>query len=180
MIRFITSILLIFNTLVYSQQTKNHPIDIPFTLSPNGHIIIPATVNGVEGNFVFDTGAGINLMTQKFANKVTDLEETKHFYTGYRATGEQIVSDLWKSKILAIGDFDIKNESFAIFDFEFPLDGLISLTPFKDKQITIDFKNNLLRIESEESLKEMIKKENFEMPLQIVNDRDIKYNSPHS
>ncbi|MDT0676741.1 retropepsin-like aspartic protease [Autumnicola musiva] len=173
MTKLITYILILFTSLSYSQQIPKQ-VNIPFTQTPNGHIIIPATINGVEGSFIFDTGAGINLLTKKFADKITDLKETNHFYTGHRATGEEIKSDLWNSKYLEIGNFKIKNEIFAVYDLEFPLDGLISLTPFKDRQITIDFKNKILSIESEKSLNELITQKDFEMPLQISNDREIK------
>jgi hypothetical protein len=174
MTKIITSLLLLFTALTFSQSKTSEQINIPFTQTPNGHIIIPATINGVEGNFVFDTGAGINLLTKDFADKINDLEKTSHFYTGHRATGEEIKSDLWNSKSLEIGDYKITNETFAVYDLEFPLDGLISLTPFKEKQITIDFKNKVLSIESENSLDQLIKNKDFEMPIQIINDREIR------
>lgn len=174
MTKIITSIILLFTALTFSQSKTSEQINIPFTQTPNGHIIIPATINGIEGNFVFDTGAGINLLTKDFADKVNDLEKTSHFYTGHRATGEEIKSDLWNSKSLEIGDYKMTNETFAVYDLEFPLDGLISLTPFKEKQITIDFKNKVLSIESENSLDQLIKNKDFEMPIQIINDREIR------
>jgi hypothetical protein len=174
MTKIITSLLLLFTALTFSQSKTSEQINIPFTQTPNGHIIIPATINGVEGNFVFDTGAGINLLTKDFADKINDLEKTSHFYTGHRATGEEIKSDLWNSKSLEIGDYKITNETFAVYDLEFPLDGLISLTPFKEKQITIDFKNKVLSIESKNSLDQLIKNKDFEMPIQIINDREIR------
>jgi hypothetical protein len=174
MTKIITSLLLLFTALTFSQSKTSEQINIPFTQTPNGHIIIPATINGIEGNFAFDTGAGINLLTKDFADKINDLEKTSHFYTGHRATGEEIKSDLWNSKSLEIGDYKITNETFAVYDLEFPLDGLISLTPFKEKQITIDFKNKVLSIESENSLDQLIKNKDFEMPIQIINDREIR------
>lgn len=160
-------------TLIYSQKNTTEQIKIPFTLTNNGHIIIAAQVNGIEGQFIFDTGAGMNLLTKKFADKVVDLKKTHHFYTGHRATGEELKSDLWNSKTLKIGGFEINNEVFAVYDFDFPLDGLISLTPFKTNQITIDFEIKTLNIESAKSLKELIKNKDFEMPLLISNDKEI-------
>ena len=174
MTKITTCLLLLLTTLTFSQSKTQEQIKVSFTQTPNGHIIIPGTINGVEGNFVFDTGAGINLLTKDFVDKIEDLEKTNHFYTGHRATGEEIKSDLWNSKSLEIGDFKITNEIFAVYDLEFPLDGLISLTPFKDRQITIDFKNKTLSIESEEALNQLVADKDFEMPIQITNDRDIR------
>ncbi len=171
--KVLITLLILISTLAYSQEKITQQINIPFKLSPNGHIMIQAKVNGVEGNFIFDTGAGINLLTKKFADKVKDLEKTKHFYTGHRATGEALQTDLWKAKTLEIGSFKISNETVTVFDFDFPLDGLISLTPFKTTPITIDFKNKILSIESKKSMKERLSNHDFELPLQISNDRDV-------
>ncbi|MCX7548329.1 retropepsin-like aspartic protease [Xanthomarina sp. F1114] len=171
--RLITIFLFLITGLSFSQNKLNKQISIPFTLTNNGHIIILCEVNGVQGNFVFDTGAGMNLLTKKFADKVVDLEKTSHFTTGHRATGEEIQSDLWNSKTLKIADFTIHKQVFAVYDFEFPLDGLISLVPFKDKQITIDFENKMLNIESDKSLDDLIKNKDFEMPILIKNNKDI-------
>ena len=172
--KLITTILILFTILSHAQKKTTEKIEIPFTQTSNGHIIIPAKINGIEGNFIFDTGAGINLLTKKFADKVTDLEKTNHFYTGHRATGEEIQSDLWNSKSLEIGNFKVDNEIFAVYNIDFPLDGLISLTPFKDKPITIDFENKILSIETENSLSQLIAEKDFEMPIQINNDREIR------
>lgn len=159
--------------IAYAQQNESGPIDVPFTLTSDGHIIIPAMVNGVEGKFIFDTGAGINLLTQDFADKIKDLEQTNHFITGHRATGEEIQSDIWNSDALVIGGFKVNNAIFSVFDFDFPLDGLIALTPLIDQAVTIDFENNLLRIESEKTLVALTANKDFELPLQIYNDRGI-------
>lgn len=172
--KLITTILILFTILSHAQKKTTEKIEIPFTQTSNGHIIIPAKINGIEGNFIFDTGAGINLLTKKFADKVTDLEKTHHFYTGHRATGEEIQSDLWNSKSLEIGNFKVDKEIFAVYDIDFPFDGLISLTPFKDKPFTIDFENKILSIETEKSLSQLIAEKDFEMPIQINNDREIR------
>ncbi|MCG2431861.1 aspartyl protease family protein [Aequorivita xiaoshiensis] len=172
--KLFAALFILFTTLNYAQVKTDKKIEIPFTQTSNGHIIISASINGIQGSFIFDTGAGINLLTKKFADKVTDLEKTHHFYTGHRATGEEIQSDLWNSKNLKIGDFKINKEIFAVYDIDFPLDGLISLTPFKDKPITIDFENKILSIETERSMNQSMADKDFEMPIQINNDRDIR------
>ncbi len=173
MTKHLPFLMILISTLTYSQEKIDDQINIPFTLSENGYIIIPVTINGIEGNYIFDTGAGINLLFKKSAEKITDLEKTNHFYTGHRGTGEGLEIDLWKTNSLNIGDFKANDETFGVLDIEFPFDGLISLTMFKDKQITIDFGNKVLSIESEKSLEKLIANKDFEIPLQISNDRDI-------
>ncbi|WP_335964840.1 retropepsin-like aspartic protease [Galbibacter sp. PAP.153] len=174
--KLILILLILISPLTYAQEKPKSQIKIPFTLTQGGHIVISAEVNGIKGNFIFDTGAGINLLTKDFADKITDLEKTDHFYTGHRATGEELQVDLWKSKSLKVEDFKIDNETFAVYDIKFPLDGLISLTPLKNTPFTIDFENKTLNIESDTTLKEIKQQEDFEMPIEISNDREIEIN----
>lgn len=158
----------------YSVNQDGSVKRIPFSLTTDGHIVITAEVNGVSGNFIFDTGAGINLLTKSFADKVSDLEKTSHFYTGHRATGEQLQTDLWMSRFLGIRDYKIEKEYFAVYDLKFPLDGLISLTAFKNQPITIDFVNKFLKIETQKSLYKIRKHAEYQIPIQVTNDRDIR------
>lgn len=44
---------------------------IPFQLLPSGHILLKTTVEGKEGNFIFDTGGGINLFFNDFAQDLS-------------------------------------------------------------------------------------------------------------
>ncbi|MBC9795400.1 retropepsin-like aspartic protease [Sinomicrobium weinanense] len=171
--KVITPLMILLATLTYAQGKITEPVKVPFTQTSDGHIIIAAKVNGVEGKFIFDTGAGLNLLTKKFADKVKNLEKTHHFYTGHRATGEELHIDLWNSRALDVGSFTVKNEIFSVYDIDLPLDGLISLTPFKDYPVTIDFEHKVLSIESGKSLKELIRRKDFEMPVQVSNDREI-------
>ncbi len=172
--RYLISFIFLFLThLTFAQNLVEKSIEIPFKLTNNGHIIIKAQVNGVEGNFVFDTGAGMNLLTKNFADKVQGLEKTHHFHTGHRATGEAITSDLWQSENLKINNFKITKETFAVYDFNFPLDGLISLTPFKNQPITIDFENKILYIESPKSFKKRLQNKDYEMPIVLDSDKGL-------
>ena len=171
---FLLVTFLLFSIVFYAQHYTKEKIEIPFKLSPNGHIMIKASVNGIPGNFVFDTGAGMNLLTKDFADKIDNLEKTTHFYTGHRATGEAITSDLYQSEVLKIANFSIEDEQFAVYDIDFPLDGLISLTPLQQKTFTVNFEENKLVIESEESLRRRKENIKFEMPLEINNDRNVK------
>ena len=150
----------------FGQNKLAKTITIPFELLGSGHILITAKVNNVEGNFIFDTGAGLNLLTKKFADKVTNLKKTDGFYTGHRATGEEIVSDLWDSESLEIGGFSSKAQKFTTIDMEFPVDGLISLLPFKEIPFTIDYKNKVLVLETEKSMA-ALDKTGISLPIQI-------------
>src|SRR5699024_5308973 len=162
--RAATTLFILFVALTCIQEVAIAQIKIPFTQTEGGHIIISANVNGAEGKFIFDTGAGLNLLTKDFADKVSNLKNSHHFYTGHRATGEQLQLDLWNAKLLEVGNFKVRNDIFAVYDIDFPLAGLISLTPFKDRPITIDFANKLLIIETDKSLQQVLAERDYIMP----------------
>jgi len=155
----------------FGQNKTSKTITIPFELLGSGHILVTAKVNNIEGKFIFDTGAGLNLLTKKFADKVTNLKKTDGFYTGHRATGEAIVSDLWDSELLEIGSFSSKAQKFTTIDMEFPVDGLISLLPLKETPFTIDYKNKVLVIETEKSLTALAKT-GTSLPIQVSSNLD--------
>lgn len=173
MAKFIPFLIILLSTLTYSQEIITDQINIPFTISENGYIIIPVTINGIEGKYIFDTGAGLNVLFKQPFGKIKDLKETEHFFIGHRATGEELEINLWKTESVEISNFKVIDETFGVLDIDFPFDGLISLAMFKDKQITIDFGNKVLSIESEKSLEKLIANKDFEIPLQISNERDI-------
>ncbi|HEA30489.1 MAG TPA: hypothetical protein ENH91_10920 [Leeuwenhoekiella sp.] len=172
--RFIFLSFYLFLTFSGFAQNLDKPVEIPFNLTPNGHIVIKATVNNVEGDFIFDTGAGVHLLTAKFAEKVKNLKKTTHFHTGHRATGEALETDLWQAKSLDLGALHLENQMVAVYDIEFPLDGLISLTSFTKRAITIDFKQQQLIVETKNSMQERSRSAAFQMPLQITNVRDVE------
>lgn len=156
-------------TLLFLSITAFSQIKIPFTLTDGGHTLVKAKVNGVEGMFIFDTGAGLNMVTKKFADKVATLQKTDEFYTGHRATGEAIEADLWLTRSIEMAGFTLNDQLTSVIDIDFPIDGLISLLPFKDRAITIDYKNKELVIETKKSL-EGLTKTGKTVPIQISDD----------
>lgn len=157
---------------VAAAQVKiNTPVTLPMQVSDGGHLIIKATINGVEGNFIFDTGAGLNLLTKKFADKVAGLNKLDGSFTGHRATGEALDLDLWNVKSMKIGSLDYTEQLFSVLDLEFPLDGLISLLPFKYTPLTINYKTKSIVFESSKSLKSLAKS-GQSVPLQIADERE--------
>lgn len=163
---------ILMSTILHAQTKVSKPVSIPFTLTPQGHILIKANINGVTGNFIFDTGAGLNMLTKKFADKVSGLKKTDGFYTGHRATGEAIVTDVWMTDSIGIGSLNLSNQAISVFDIDFPIDGLISLTPFRSTPITIDYTKKLLIVESAVSTNQL-SKAGTSIPMQLLDDRGI-------
>lgn len=114
---------------------------IPFETNESGHIIIKAKINNVEGKFIFDTGAGLNAIFTKFSHKISN-EKTNNFFVGHRATGEELNVDLYNAADIKIGNKKFVHQQYAIVDLEFgDIDGIISLQPFRNTTVTIDYNN---------------------------------------
>ena len=144
---------------------------VPFDLTEQGHIVFKATVNRTEGTFILDTGAGINLLTTTFSRKVNCLESKNQAYKGYRATGDSLEVDLYKAKTFEIDTFFIYNELFSIYPADLFFDGLISLTPFKNSTLTIDFVKKILIIGPLKPI--CFYRKNELIKIQILNDHNI-------
>lgn len=131
---FTFSIFLVFISLSLKTSAQ-----IPFEINSNGHIIIKAKINDVEGKFIFDTGAGLNAVFTKFSNKIKN-EKTPNFFVGHRATGEELNVDLYNAKSMVVNNQKFNDQQYTIVDLEFgDIDGMISLQPFRNTPITIDY-----------------------------------------
>lgn len=144
---------------------------VPFELTSQGHITVKAIINGIEGNFIFDTGAGLTLITKAFSDKLGKLHKQDGSYTGFRATGEKIIAELYDAQTLALGNFIEQNPVLTIFDVNLgPIDGLISLMSFKEQPFTIDYANKKIIFETEKSIS-AIRKSGHQIPLQLDDSR---------
>src|SRR6218665_2190915 len=129
-IAFILS--LVISAQFFSQKT-------PIQLLPSGHIIAKATIDGKAGNFIFDTGGGINLFFYSFAK---DLKQktTYNFLTAFRATGEKIVAPIYQNDEVEFAGKKFKNIPYSTFNMNLKgIDGLISLQMFSDTDFIIDY-----------------------------------------
>lgn len=154
---------ILFSVQLYAQK-------IPFQLLPSGHIIIKAKVDGKEGNFIFDTGGGINLFFDEF---IKDLGQrsTYNFLTAFRATGERMDIPLFKSAEVNFAGKSFRNMPYSTFDMKLNgINGLISLQMFKDTDFIIDYDKK------EISLTDLSSKNNkkyFDIQLSTLADNSI-------
>lgn len=136
-------IIFIFALLIANQVFAQ---TIPFQLLPSGHIIVKATVEGKEGNFIFDTGGGINLFFNDFAKDLKQ-KSTYNFLTAFRATGERIDAPLFKSEEVTFAGTTFKNIPYSTFDMKLEgINGLISLAMLHDTDFVIDYDKKQLTL----------------------------------
>ena len=152
----------------------NHgPTSIPIGLDPYGHIIVDARVDGVQGRFILDTGAGINVFTKAFADKLGSIRKEDGYFTGFRATGEALKVRLYQVNEIRIGNMKTVDPVVTVLDADLGhTDGLISLTCFRRRAFTIDFAAKKLWLETKSSLASRVR-EGRTVPIQLDDQRGI-------
>lgn len=113
-----------------------------------GKIIISAQVNGKSGRFIFDTGAGPNVFSQSFAEKVGTgaIEKTKVTDSNGKATviDQTIVDSIALSDRLFVNSKTLVADNM-IFDC-FQVDGILGIDMFKDMVLQLDGSTSSLSI----------------------------------
>ncbi len=146
--RLIVILSLIISSQLYSQK-------IPVQVLPSGHIIAKANIDGKEGNFIFDTGGGINLFFDNFAKDLKQ-KSTYNFLTAYRATGERIDAPLYENDEVLFAGKKFVKVPYSTFDMKLDgIDGLISLQMFVDTDFIIDFNKNEIELTDFSTIKNL-------------------------
>ncbi|PKF73845.1 hypothetical protein [Chryseobacterium sp. PMSZPI] len=122
----------LYSTAALAQKT-------PLNILPSGHLVVQAEVEGKKGNFIFDTGGGINLFLKNFS-KDLGPKETYNYLTAFRATGEKMTIPLFKSKEIIFNGKKFKDIWYSTHDMEIKgIDGLISLPMLYNTEFIIDY-----------------------------------------
>ena len=133
---------------------KNKYIKIKLKKMVTNHLELKATINGVKGRFILDTGAsnscvGLNLI--EYFNLETEESETKA--AGAGATGMETL--LSKSNNLKIGDWNRKKCNLVLFDLSHvntaliqhnanEVHGIIGADTLRKGKAIIDYNKNVL------------------------------------
>lgn len=152
-------------------NTVQAQTSIPIEVTDQGHILLEAEINDVKGDFILDTGAGLNVITKDFASQIDGLVQSDGGYTAFRATGERIDTNLHGGNNVEIEGVSLKKSDIGIIDMDWPIDGIISLMGFRDRPFTIDFGNKKLHLETDESLAER-KEKGRVVPIQLEDSRE--------
>ncbi len=133
---------------------------IPIHINDYGFIFIDVTLNdSVKGKFIFDTGGGFMIVSNKIYKQLESTLKSGGYYTGFRHDGDRLDGELNIFPSLSIGSYrltGIYGGVYAPLD-EYGIDGLVSLKQFEKQPVTIDFKNKVMTFETAESLREIEK-----------------------
>ena len=92
---------------------------IPFQQNPAGLLLITVSVNGVEGPFILDTGAGVSVVDIRHAERLhltLQIDETS--FTGAGAGGQGLEVIPSKGNTIQIGDHIVHDFTFGAMSFE--------------------------------------------------------------
>lgn len=160
-IKFSIKIIFIIISIAINAQNKTTKIsvgeqeEIPITIFESGHILMPAAANDtVKGNFVFDTGGGIEVVSSNFFSRIESESIRVGIFTGFRSNGERIDLKIYQISNIKIGASTKDDVIIGVYPplDELGIDGLLSSKFFESIPITIDFKNKILTIENKESI----------------------------
>src|SRR5699024_9820158 len=164
--------LVVFTYIFIASNNVQAQSVFPIEITDQGHILLEAEINNVQGDFLLDTGAGLTAITKDFASQIGGPVKLDRGYTTFRATGERLNINLYSGNSITIGNVPFQKSALAIIDADWPIDGIISLMSFRNQPLTIDFKNKKLYLESSRSLSE--RKENGKIiSVQLEDSRGV-------
>ncbi len=119
---------------------------------------VKVKIDGKPYRFLFDTGAGITMVSPEIAIKTGKMIYGNN--TGFRMSGEKVEIKLCDSLNIKIGGINFFHPYVGVFDMMRLLpkeleriDGIISLKTFAEEAITLDLKDDKLVIETVDSYK---------------------------
>lgn len=121
------------------------------------HVLtIPVRVCGTDTRFIFDTGIGVNLISEDLAARVGCHPDGSTF-TGRRMSGQAVTVPLGSLESLQIGASLTRDVPAGIFDMHAmaglgDVGGFVSLSFFRTRPVTVDYSAGLLIVEDEASL----------------------------
>src|SRR3984957_6852100 len=132
-------------TLALPMVAQSNAGTVAFTANSDGMPIIPVTVGEATPlTLILDTGAGLAVLAPSVIEKVHGVPAGQ--FTGFRMTGERLDIPLFRIPRLAIVPMEKKDVLVGSWDVldKIHLDGIVSLSQFKEQPFTLDFGNKTL------------------------------------
>jgi hypothetical protein len=134
---------------------------------------VDITMKGKTGDFLFDTGGGVTLVTKNFAEGMDCKfwgRNTGYNMFGKRGDGPHCDNVSLNAEKVALTPVNIGTIDFSqMFEDGEKLSGLLSLDAFDGKAITIDQKAATVTIETDQSLKKRVGSMK-EFPLRVARE----------
>ncbi len=135
-------------------EPKDFTITFPFELD-NNWIIIKTTINGVEGDFILDTGCSVIALDEKFADKCKLNLQSDLKLSGIGGSNEKIKMKNFDIDSFSFGGMTFKGFGGATFDAQHisekdkPIAGLIGASLINKMNWKFDFDSSKITISSQ-------------------------------
>ncbi|WP_271764681.1 pepsin/retropepsin-like aspartic protease family protein [Aquimarina algiphila] len=150
---------------------QEHPIHI----MEEGHIVVQVQLSdSIMGNFILDTGAGVNVLSGKMFKKIASQAVKKGYFTGFRHDGDRLDGEIYEIPYLAIGKVKQTHSIVGVYPplDAMGIDGLLSLKFFENKAFSIDFKNHKIAFVEVEMAKSLAKKHTT-VPIELYKHTNV-------
>jgi Aspartyl protease len=143
-------------------EAKEFTITFPFELY-NNWIVIKTTINGVEGDFILDTGCSVMALDSSFAAKCRVNAKRDLLITGNGASNEKIKMKNFYIDSLHFGGITFKDFGGVTFDTKYisekdrPIAGLIGASLINKMNWKFDFDSLKITVSSHKFEQEGIK-----------------------
>lgn len=127
---------------------------IPFKVSKTQHLLIKASINGVKGNFILDTGASNSCMgfeSIETFHLTTKKSKTKAAGAGAIGMHTQLSENntlklgRWKTSDFTLVIFDLSHVNMALTQYKTkPVQGIIGADVLLQGKAIIDYYNHYL------------------------------------
>lgn len=129
------------------------PVEIPFTISSEGFVMVPASLGGtLSAHVIFDTGAGMDVLAPSVIEKLYGRPAGK--FTAFRMWGDRLDLPLFIISEISVGPLAKRNALVAAWDMldQLHLEGIVSVNDFRRQPFTLDFVNKTMVFETAKSL----------------------------
>lgn len=163
-----TAVVLLCSYLLYHGELSSQTI--PAAINADGYIFIDASFNdSVKTKLLFDTGAGLSVVSQKLFEKLRSSVTPAGIFTAFRHDGERLDAELFSIPKLTIGNHTVYNVVAAVYAplDEYGIEGVVSLKEFENIPVTVDFKNSTFTIEESENMPAIESSASAVIPLKL-------------
>ncbi len=145
--RHIRSLIILCAVLFIFTACQKSPQSIPFTVSPNGRILVEAEINGTTGTYMFDTGSYFTISRVPLDSLSSEGPITVNILGG------QVTSAKYRLRELTVADRKIRTNAFVLASGEATdsmferesLDGILGLSVFEGYWLEVHYSDNTLR-----------------------------------
>ena len=133
---------------------QNGYVKIQMEKEISGHLHLKGTINGIDANFILDTGASGTVIETKQKDKFK-MESKDSEKIGAGAGGSSIQMEDSENNTIVIGDITIENQSLKLMNLDHvnnafksigikETDGVIGADILTDREAIIDYSNLIL------------------------------------